>query len=149
MWHIHRPPESLPSDAVEACIAAQMQAMLWALNWRVYIPSADLEGVDWLTATPTGEYRKVQQKTSFTIDRKYQGKNLWIAFPHRFANEQEHFGFYLVPHDGEAGLMGFAEQRGHLKSPSWSKGNYHYAPWGYHWGLTEFLNAHGYRIQPP
>jgi hypothetical protein len=36
--------------------------------------------------------RKVQQKSRWTIDQKYVGREIWIAFP--FAGD-----WYLIPHD--------------------------------------------------
>lgn len=146
--NIWRPTGKLPSAAIEACIASQMQAILWGLNWRVYIPTSDLEGVDWLAYDPLGGYKRVQQKTCFTIDKKYIGKELWIAFPLPVEKKAPNsFGFFLAPHDGLNSLMSYAEEAGHLKTPSWMTSNiYTHVSWRPNQRLASWLVAHHYLI---
>lgn len=55
--------------------------------------------------------RKVQLKGRWTIDRKYVGRDLWIAFPIEGA-------WHLMPHDE---MMASAEADGATKTKSWTE----------------------------
>jgi frataxin-like iron-binding protein CyaY len=73
--------------------------------------SDDWQGADFLAYHLDGtQTLRVQLKSRVTIHRKYLGKHIWIAFPHK--------GFwYLVEHDE---LVAKAEQHTDwLLSPSW------------------------------
>ena len=54
--------------------------------------SDDWNGADFLAQHLSGETVKIQLKGRLTLCRKYQGKDLWVAFPHSG-------GWYLYPHD--------------------------------------------------
>ena len=56
-----------------------------------------------------GQLRKVQLKARWTIERKYIGRDIWIAFP---AGED----WYLMPHDQ---MLAAAETDGVTKTASW------------------------------
>jgi len=61
------------------------------------------------------KFYKVQLKGRWTIDRKYIGRDIWIAFP--FENE-----WYLLPHDE---MVASAEKDGAAETSSWKdKGIY-------------------------
>jgi hypothetical protein len=53
--------------------------------------------------------RKVQLKGRWTIDRKYVGRDIWIAFPHDGT-------WYLVPHDQ---MVAESEVTGVAQTDSW------------------------------
>jgi frataxin-like iron-binding protein CyaY len=73
----------------------------------------DWQGADFLAYHIDGETTlKVQLKSRITIDKKYQNKNIWIAFPH---NEN----WYLVHHDHLVKQIGLHTKW--LNSPSWTK----------------------------
>ena len=55
---------------------------------------------------------KVQVKGRWTIDRKYIGRDIWIAFP--IGSD-----WYLVPHDV---MVAWAEADGATKTASWIDG---------------------------
>ena len=53
----------------------------------------DWQGADFLASHIDGKTTlKVQLKSRLTIDRKYDGKDIWIAFPHKDC-------WYLIRHD--------------------------------------------------
>lgn len=83
----------------------------------------DWLGADFLASHINGKtFLKVQQKARFTLDRKYEGKDLHIAFRH---GED----VFLYPHDLVMGLMvawGRANKK-FVNTASWSKGAY---SWG-------------------
>lgn len=58
----------------------------------------DSNGADVLAYNPaTNATRAIQIKARVTIDARYSGKNLWIAFPHWVTDSQQ--DWYVVPHD--------------------------------------------------
>lgn len=48
---------------------------------------------------PDREMLTIQIKGRVTFDQKYQGKNLWIGFPHQSADAAEEGIIYIYPHD--------------------------------------------------
>src|SRR6266404_9090347 len=55
--------------------------------------SDDWQGADFIAQHIDGEtFLKVQLKGRLTFDRRYEGKNLYVAFAHRGS-------WYLYPHD--------------------------------------------------
>jgi hypothetical protein len=64
----------------------------------------------------TGDTKLVQLKGRWTIDKKYIGRNIWVAFPDRGV-------WYVAPHD-EMLRLG---QR-HTGTESWIKGTYSKSP---------------------
>ena len=112
-------------------------------GFNAYLPVYD-DGVDFIlhpeaqpgrpeTATDT---RKVQLKGRWTIDRKYVGRDIWIAFP---VGDDWH----LVPHDE---MVAIAEAyTTALGTDSWIKGG------AYSWPTpTKAMMAqcHAYRFAP-
>jgi hypothetical protein len=78
-------------------------------GFNVFLPVYD-GGVDFILHRETdGLVRKVQLKSRWTIDRKYVGRDIWIAFP-------SGGDWYLMPHDEMMRLAGDA-----LTSGSWLK----------------------------
>jgi hypothetical protein len=58
----------------------------------VFLPLYD-DGVDFIIYRERDRvFRRVQMKGRWTIDRKYHGRDIWLAFP----IGQD---WYLVPHD--------------------------------------------------
>ena len=62
--------------------------------------------------------RKVQLKGRWIIDRRYIGRDIWVAFPH----EGE---LYLVPHDV---MVQQAEEYGLTRTSSWIDGGAYWCP---------------------
>jgi len=54
--------------------------------------SSDWQGADFIAQHVDGEFLKVQLKSRLGFDRKYAGKNIYIAFPHGA-------DWYIYPHD--------------------------------------------------
>ncbi len=71
----------------------------------------DWQGADFLAYQKDGEQTlKVQLKARVTIDRKYLGKDLYMAFPHNGI-------WYLIHHDELVRIAG--ETTNWLRTPSW------------------------------
>ena len=82
-----------------------------ALNegYNVFLPVFD-GGVDFiLYRERDGELRKVQLKGRWTIDKKYERRDIWIAFKYQ---EQ----WYMMPHDEMVRLSPDA-----LKTKAWNE----------------------------
>jgi hypothetical protein len=82
-------------------------------GFNAFLPVYD-GGVDFiLYREADGVLRKVQLKGRWTIDRKYVGPDIWVAFPIRD-------DWHLMPHDL---MLEHAEANGKtLKSASWLEG---------------------------
>ncbi len=79
-------------------------------GFNAFLPVYD-GGVDFILYRESdGQVRKVQLKGRWTIDRKYVGRDIWIAFP--IENN-----WYLIPHDE---MVGSAET-GVIQSASWTE----------------------------
>ena len=82
-------------------------------GFNAFLPVYD-SGVDFiLYREDDGTVRKVQLKGRWTIDQKYIGRDIWIAFPINSA-------WHLMPHDE---MVALAKADGKaLESISWIKG---------------------------
>ncbi len=79
--------------------------------------SDDWMGADLIARHVNGsDYLKIQLKGRLTIDRKYLGKDIWIAFPYKKS-------WFMVPHDDLVSYLGKATKI--CQSSSWmDKGGY-------------------------
>lgn len=110
----------LASGAIEVINRNALVSLALAKGYIAFLPVYDA-GIDFiLFSEATGDIRKVQLKSRWTIDRKYLGRGIWVAFPDRGC-------WYLVSHDE---LVRMADGYGFTVSNSWTKpgGAYHYAP---------------------
>jgi hypothetical protein len=83
-----------------------------------YLPEYDA-GVDLILYRERDDLLlKVQLKARWSVDRKYFGRDIWMAFPDRVYDQET--AWYLVPHD----LMVVHAQAKHSKSESWQRGAY-------------------------
>ena len=79
-------------------------------GFNAYLPVYD-RGVDLILYNEQDNIlRKVQLKGRWTIDRKYENRDIWIAFP--AGNE-----WYLMPHDE---MVKLAHKDGSTNSKSWT-----------------------------
>lgn len=89
---------------------------LLALGFNAYLPVYD-RGVDLVAYRDAdGSFRPIQLKGRWNIDRKYEGKGVWIAFPATS-------GWYVTPHDKmiEIGAdMGFCATRSWIEGGAYS-----------------------------
>lgn len=106
------------SRSKEAFNTAQLCAAL-ARGQEYLLPLRfDSNGADVLAYNPaTNSTRAIQIKARATIDSKYSGKNLWIAFPHWVTNGMQ--DWYVVPHDT---LVDFWGAKKVATSGAWSSG---------------------------
>lgn len=89
-----------------------------AQGFNAFLPVYD-GGVDFILYRETdGVLRKVQLKGRWTIDRKYVGRDIWIAFP--IGTD-----WYLMPHDK---MVAGAEADGATGSASWLVGGTYSRP---------------------
>lgn len=87
-------------------------------DFNAFLPVYD-GGVDFiLYQERDGLLRKVQLKSRWSIDRKYQGRDIWMAFP--MAGE-----WYVMPHDT---MVAMAEADGITKTASWAVGGAYSKP---------------------
>jgi len=102
----------------EVILRNALSSALLELGYNVFIPVFD-EGVDLIAHRETdGDLKIIQQKSRWTVDRKYKGRNIWLAFP----DERE---WFLVPQDD---MLRWPEVQTFLKTRSWrDKGTYHKA----------------------
>nr|BDT27410.1 hypothetical protein BHI3_08760 [Bacteriovorax sp. HI3] len=104
--------EDLNSRAKETYNFQKISSILveygFATNWL----NVDFESADFIAVHFNGlDILRVQLKGRVTIDKKYIGKDIWIAFP--LAND-----FYLLPHDELVEITGRATNW--LESSSWN-----------------------------
>lgn len=89
-----------------------------AQGFNAFLPVYD-GGVDFILYRESdGMVRKAQLKGRWMIDRKYLGRDIWMAFP--IAGD-----WYLMPHDEMAAL---AEVEGVTKTASWIEGGAYSKP---------------------
>jgi hypothetical protein len=89
-----------------------------AQGFNAFLPVYD-GGVDFILYRENdGLVRKVQLKGRWTIDRKYVGRDIWMAFP--IAGY-----WYLMPHDE---MVALAEADGVTKTASWIEGGAYSRP---------------------
>jgi hypothetical protein len=102
----------LSSQAVEVINRNALVTVALNQGYNAYLPVYD-HGIDLiLHSESTGDTKLIQLKGRWTIDKKYLGRNIWIAFP-------DSGDWYVAPHD-ELVRMG---QR-HTMSESWARGIY-------------------------
>lgn len=100
----------LSAKAIELLNTHELTAELMARGWNVYLPVYD-EGIDLLaTRDDVADLHRVQLKSRWSIDRKYLGRNIEIAFKDKGV-------WYFAPHD-EMVLAGEAE--GYCRQLSWT-----------------------------
>lgn len=99
----------------EYSLRNRLSELLMTEGYGVFVPLID-RGIDLIAHhEERGEFRLIQQKSRWTIARKYLGRNLWVAFP-------DIDGWYIAPHDT---LVNRASADV-LASKSWTdKGLYH------------------------
>jgi hypothetical protein len=87
-------------------------------GYNAFLPVYD-GGVDFILYRESdGDLRKVQLKGRWYIDKKYLGRNIWIAF-------HDAGRWYLAPHDE---LVAIGDQFGFTSSPSWLQGGAYGCP---------------------
>lgn len=107
------------AEVIEVINRNALVSIALAQGYVAFLPVYD-PGIDLiLYSEATGDLKKVQLKGRWTIDKKYIGRDIWIAFPDRGI-------WYVASHDDV--LLPFSEQRGYLNSASWERGTYSYAP---------------------
>jgi hypothetical protein len=96
----------------------ELTTLLLRQGYNVFIPVYD-EGIDLIAHREADDDLKlIQQKSRWTIARKYVGRNIWIAF-------RDGGRWFLAPHDV---LVSLGEAAGYTSTPSWiENGLYHRA----------------------
>jgi hypothetical protein len=106
----------LTSDAIEVVNRNALVTVALSQGYNAYLPVYD-NGIDLILHNErAGDTKLVQLKGRWTIDKKYIGRNIWIAFPDRGE-------WYVAPHD-EMVRMGSR----HHATTSWAKGSYNKTP---------------------
>jgi hypothetical protein len=112
--------KSLNSRQREAFNYQKLSAVLADFGFNTIRLSDDWRGADFIAQhCQTGEFLPVQLKARFGCWKKYQGKNVWVAFPHGD-------DWYLYDHDAVLHALEALESP-RFQTRSWKKenGNYH------------------------
>jgi hypothetical protein len=84
-----------------------------ARGYNAFLPVYD-GGIDFILYNEnTGDTKLIQLKGRWIIDKKYEGRNIWIAF-----HDRGHW--YVAPHDE---MVRHADAYGYTKTPSWTDDN--------------------------
>lgn len=96
-------------SALEIIQRNELTTLLLREGYNVFLPVHD-EGIDLIAHRERDDdLMLVQQKSRWTIARKYLGRQIWIAFRSRGE-------WYLVPHDE---MVATGEAAGYTATPSW------------------------------
>ncbi len=103
------------------------------VGYIAFLPVCDL-GIDLiLYREADSDTRLVQLKSRWSIDKKYLGRNIWIAFP--LADE-----WILAQHDE---MVDVASARGYTETASWAVKGIYYVPgrpqWMRDWSRNHLL----------
>jgi hypothetical protein len=88
----HISPTGLTSKQKEAYHFQKISAVLADYGFQTIRLSDDWCGADFIAQHLDGSFLKVQLKGRLTVNKKYEGKDLWICFPNQDA-------WYIYPHD--------------------------------------------------
>jgi hypothetical protein len=106
----------LSSDAIEVVNRNALVTVALNQGYNAFLPVYD-NGIDLILHNEaTGDTKLVQLKGRWTIDKKYLGRNIWIAFPDRGE-------WYVAPHDEMV-----THGKKHTETQSWAKGTYSKSP---------------------
>ena len=104
-------------SAVEIIQRNELTTLLLRQGYNVFIPVYD-EGIDPIAHREVDDDLKlIQQKSRWTIARKYVGRNIWIAF-------RDGGSWFLAPHDE---MVRLGEAAGYTATESYTgkTGSYH------------------------
>lgn len=111
--------KKMPAEAIEVINRNALISIALKQGYVAYLPVFD-PGIDLILLNEaTNDLKRVQQKGRWTINKKYEEREIWVAFPDRGV-------WYVVPHDEV--LLAFSEQKGFTNTESWARGEYSYAP---------------------
>jgi hypothetical protein len=83
-----------------------------------FVPEFD-DGIDFILHRNNDDiHLNVQLKSRWTVEKKYFGRRIWIAFPG--SEESDTRAWYLAPHDRMVALA----QPLHAQTESWKNGGY-------------------------
>lgn len=108
-------PRRFKSQVTEVINRQRLIAHALELGYNAFLPVYD-GGIDFILYREDGaggsaDLMKVQLKGRWYIDRKYLGRDIWIAF-----NEGGHW--YLAPHDH---MVRLGDQAGFTDTSSWTE----------------------------
>ncbi|MDE0111694.1 MAG: hypothetical protein OXN84_05330 [Albidovulum sp.] len=125
--------ESLTAKQKEIYNFQKVAALLAEFGFNCMKLPDDWKGADFIAHHIDGTTLRVQLKPRPSIDKKYQYKELWIAF-------KAVGRWYFLPHDKLVVLVG--ENTPALQSASWAKGFYSWKPNGTPAKLMKALESH-------
>lgn len=92
MKHVPIGVDSLSSKQLEAYHFQKISAVMADYGYQTIKLSDDWCGADFIAQHLDGSFLKIQLKGRLTVARKYEEKELWIAFP-------DGGYWYVYPHD--------------------------------------------------
>jgi hypothetical protein len=99
---------------IEAKNRAEVTTLLLSRGYMLYRPEADIDGIDFVLATPGNELLRCQLKSrAFVQKNKYGQREIWMVFPGPGPDFQRMW--YLIPHD--VLFQKLKERHGH--APKW------------------------------
>ena len=116
MSNIDANPNRFQSQITEVINRQRLIAIALERGYNAFLPVYD-GGIDFILYREDGkggpaDLKKVQLKGRWYIDKKYLGRDIWIAFP-------EGDNWYLAPHDE---LVRIGTGVGFTKTKSWVEG---------------------------
>lgn len=128
---------SLTSKQREAYHFQKISALLADYGYQTIKLSDDWCGADFIAQHLDGTFRKIQLKGRLAVGRKYEGKELWIAFPNNA-------DWYVFPHDAVLERL-LSDKKTPIRSTYVKTGGYSFP--GLSKELIQMLEA--YRIKAP
>lgn len=98
-------------QAQEVINRNEISSYLLKQGYGVFLPVYD-RGIDFIAYREPDEFLLVQLKSRWLINKKYQGRNILLAY-----KDRDHW--YLAPHDE---LVAIASRNGWLERRSWIDG---------------------------
>ncbi|MEM8919326.1 MAG: hypothetical protein AAGE37_10745 [Pseudomonadota bacterium] len=104
------------AQVTEVINRQKLTALALEKGYNSFLPVYD-GGIDFILYREDGaggpaDLRKIQLKGRWYIDKKYEGRDIWIAFPD---GDQ----WYIAPHDT---LVEIGDDAGFTKTASWKEG---------------------------
>jgi hypothetical protein len=108
--------ETLNAKRKEQYLFQKISGVLADYGYTTIKLADDWQGADFIAQHVDGKsFLKIQLKSRFSINRKYEKKDLYIAFPLKKE-------WYIFPHDEI--VQALKEQKIYTESASWGKGGY-------------------------
>lgn len=108
--------ETLNAKRKEQYLFQKISGVLADYGYTTIKLADDWQGADFIAQHVDGKnFLKIQLKSRFSINKKYEDKDLYIAFPLKKE-------WYIFPHDEM--VLALKDQKIYTESASWGNGSY-------------------------